>query len=410
MNLDYLIKNSLLLNTYDFGDNFLWGMSSSDYPITKKIDDSIFLNSKHQFSTNDVSFYKTELEKYKQDIDLIKHLGISNFKFSLSWSRLLPDGIGKINNEAINFYHDILDICKENEVEPFVTLYDSILPIALENKGGWSNREILDWFENYITICVNAFKGKINYWIVLSEPSVFTGAGHFLGIYSTGKRGSANFLSALHHALLCQAIGFKTIKKIAVDLQVGTFFSCHYIVSNTYSDKDLKAVERVDALLNRTFIEPSLGLGYPIKIVPFLKNISKYSVVGDDNLIKVDFDFIGLQNCTREIISHDAFIPYLNAKIIKYNKIRIKENHLSYTIYQELIYLIIKKYSKYEGVKKIFLVENMTFPFEEVDIHTTITTQKANNIKSFLDQMLNAKQTGCKVNGYFVSRLKEYQP
>ncbi|MFV8342153.1 glycoside hydrolase family 1 protein [Flavobacterium sp. XS2P39] len=409
MIVDNSNKSSLMFQAYDFGDNFLWGMSSGENPVVKKAEDTVFLNTKHQFSTIDVSFYKIELEKYKQDIDLIKQLGISNFKFSLSWSKILPDGVGRINKEAINFYNDVLDICKENGVESFVTLHDSCLPLALEKKGGWSNREILDWFENYVTICVTAFKNKVNYWIVLNEPSFFTGAGHFLGIDSSGKKGSNNFLPALHHTLLCQSVGFKTIKKITAETtQVGTFFSCHYIISNTYSDKNMKAVERIDALLNRIFIEPSLGLGYPIESLPFLKGIAKYKSIGDDDLIQVDFDFIGLQNCTREIVSHDSFVPYLNAKIIKDDKARVKKNYLSFQIYHELIYLIIKKYSKYEGVKKIFIVENVALPFEEVDLDPSIGVQKTNNMQSFLNQMLNAKLSGGKVNGYFVSRLKEF--
>jgi beta-glucosidase len=409
MIFDNLYTNSLLLKTDDFGENFFWGMSSNEYNIAKKELSPLFLNTKYQVPTIDESFYKAELEKYKQDIDLTKKLGISNYRFSLSWSRILPDGVGKINTRAIRFYHDILAICMENSIEPFVTLYDSCLPVALEKQGGWSNREVLHWFENYVAICVDTFKGNINYWIVLNEPSVFTGAGCFLGMNSSGKKSTKSFLSALHHALLCQSIGFKTIKKIAANAQVGSFFSCHYIISNTYNDKDIKAVERIDALLNRAFIEPSLGLGYPINELPFLKNLSKYILLGDDELIKVNFDFIGLQNCTRKIVSHNSFVPYLNAKIIQYDKIRVKKNHLNCHIYHELIYLIIKKYSKYEGVKKILIVENVSLPFDKVDCDDVIGIQKTNDIQSFLNQMLLAKRNGCKVNGYFLSILEEFK-
>jgi beta-glucosidase len=408
MIFDNLNKN-LLLKTNDFGDNFFWGMSSNENGTAKEEITPLFLNTKYQASPIEESFYITELEKYKLDIDLTKRLGIPNFRFSLSWSRILPDGNGKINTRAIGFYHDILNICIANRIEPFVTLHDSFLPVALEGRGGWSSREILDWFENYVAICVNAFRDKVNYWIVLNEPSVFTGAGYFLGMYSSGKKGSKSFLSALHHALLCQSIGSRVIRKMTDNAQVGSFFSCHYIVSNTYNDKDIKAVERIDALLNRTFIEPSLGMGYPINELPFLKNISKYILFGDDELIKVDFDFIGLQNCTRKIVTHDSFVPYLNARIIHYDKIRIKKTHLSFHIYHELIYLIIKKYSKYEGVKKIFIVENVTSVLNEVELNDTMNAQKADSISSFLPQMLHAKQNGCKVNGYFLSLLDAFK-
>ena len=401
MSLEDLKKNLLLLNTHDLGDDFFLGMSSSS--DNKNSDKTFFWNMNPHFSETDGSFYKEELVKYKQDIELIKQTGILNFRFSLSWVRILPDGIGKINNQAIKFYQEILDICLENGVEPFVTLYDSHLPTELKKNGGWSNREILAWFENYVAICVNAFKGKVTYWIVFNEPSVFTGASNFLAIYPSGKNNIDKFLSSLHHSLLCQSISFKKIKQIVEDAQVGTFFSCNYIIPMTFNDKDLQAVERIDALLNRIFIEPSLGLGYPTKTLPFLKSISKHIKRGDDDLIKVDFDFIGLQNCTREIVCYNSIIPYLNAKILQYDKIRVKKNHLSPEIYHELIYLIIKKYSEYEGVKKIFINEILTSLNEQNDLNSALAIKRTYNIQLFLQQVLIANQSGGKVNGYFVS-------
>ena len=403
---DNLNPFSLLLQQYDFVDNFLWGLSKNDEPLKKK-SDTFFLDKKQQFSNIDAFCYKTELDKYKQDIALIKQLGITNFKFSLSWSKILPDGIGEGNSQAIHYYHELLDFCTANGIDPFVTLYDFSLPAVLEEKGGWSNREIINWFEYYVSVCVNIFKDKVKYWIVFKEPSFFTGAGHFLGIHSTAKKGVVHFLPALHHVLLCQSVGFNTIKRITSNSQVGTFFSSHYIVSKSYNDKDIKAAERIDALLNRAYIEPLLGMGYPIKSLPFLKNISKYISAGDADLMKVDFDFIGLQNCTREIATHDPSMSYLNAKIINLDKIKSKKSHLNFHIYHELMYLLIKKYSKYEGVKKIFIVENLSLPFEAGNLDSAIGIQKTNHLQSFLSQMLNAKRSGGKVDGYFVSRLKE---
>ena len=406
MSLDNLKTNLLLLNTHDFGDDFFLGISSFNKNSIKNVkDQTILLESNHHSFKNDDSFYEIELKKYKQDIELIKQSGILNFRFSLSWTRIIPNGIGKINNKAITFYNDILDICIENEVEPFVTLYDSCLPTALKNSGGWSNRESLDWFENYVAFCANTFKEKIRYWTIFNEPSVFTGASNFFEIYPPGKNKINLFLAALHHTLLCQSIGSKKIKEIVTMAQVGTFFSCNYCIPATHSEKDLKATERIDAFLNRIFIEPSLGLGYPIRTLPFLKNISKYTIPGDDDLIQVDFDFIGLQNCTREIVSHNPFIPYLNAQIVDYDKLRVKKNYLEHGNYQELMYQIVKKYSRYTGVKKIFINENIDGIYDQNDLNVDLEIKKTYTIQLFLQQLLIDKQNGGKVNGYFISTV-----
>lgn len=408
MNLENLKNNLILLNRHNFGDNFFLGLSSSsENSINKKEEKTSFFKKNHRFSANEDPLYKSELTKYKHDIELIKQSGILNFRFSLSWSRIIPGGIGEINTEAIDFYNSILDICIENGVEPFVTLHDSFLPTALNKNGGWSNRESLIWFENYVDICVHAFKEKVTHWIVLNEPSVFTGASGLLDIYPSGKNKINIFLSVLHHTLLSQSIGFKKIKQIVNTAQVGTFFSCNYSIPMTYSEKDLIAAQRIDAFLNRIFIEPLLGLGYPIKTLPFLKSISKYSIVGDDDLIKVDFDFIGLQNCTREVVCHNPFIPYFNAKILDYDNLRVKKNHLSLENYHELMSHIIKKYSKYEGVKKIFINENIASLYHQNDTNTAIAIKSAYTIETFLQLILIANQSGGKVNGYFVSPSEE---
>lgn len=391
MVLDDLKKHLQGFNSNDF----CWGLSLKEKVCTKNLGSEINSN---------IENVETTLENYKKSILLIKELGITNFRFSLSWEAILPEGVGSVDQTKIDFYHEILDYCIANEIEPFVTLFDFNLPEALEKKGGWSNRDILIWFENYVFTCVNAFKTKVNYWIVLNQPSVFTGVNFFLDKKSLNEKSLNIFLPVLHHTLLCQAIGNKTIKKICPQTQVGTIFSCHYIIPKTASSKDFIATDRIDTILNRLFLEPSLGLGYPIDMVPYLKRISKHFSSGDSDLLKVDFDFIGLHNYKPLIVAHDLFVPFINAKIVELNRNDIKSIPLEFELNTDLIYQIIKKYSKYEGIKKIFIIENNISPLEEN--HLLSDDRQAIEMiqtKSFLQQILNAKNSGGKVDGYFIS-------
>ena len=400
----------------DFGADFIWGVSSSalqtegahehdgkgasiwDTFVAQK--DKI-LNNDHHFEAAD--FYNN----YQNDIALIKQMGIPNFRFSLSWARIIPDGTGLINQAGLDFYHKVIDCCLENEIQPFITLYHWDLPHALELKGGWTNRAILDWFQNYVEVCLNAFKNKVTHWMVLNEPMVFTGAGYFLGLHAPGKKGFNNFIPAMHHAVLCQAIGYKTIKTIAPLAMVGTTFSCSYITPITYSRKDEVAAERVDALLNRLFLEPSLGLGYPKDILPFLKKVEKYTLEGDDELMKVSFDFIGIQNYTREVVAHTIFTPHINAKIIPADRRKVFYTAMNWEVYPESIYQMIMKFQNYEGVKKILITENgASFPDEIVD-GEIYDDNRASFIKSYLEQVLRAKQNYSKLGGYFVWSLTD---
>jgi beta-glucosidase len=262
---------------------------------------------------------------------------------------------------------------------------------------------MLQWFENYVCTCVNSFANKVNHWVIFNDSAVFTNAAQFLKLNSVVKNNVSVFLSALHHTLLCQSLAFKKIKEIKKESQVGTFLTFNYAIPLTFSEKDLKAAERTDAILNRIFIEPSLGLGYPIKTLPFLKSISKYSLPGDDELIKVDFDFIGLQNCSREVVKHNLFIPYLNAQILQYDKLRVKKEHFSNSIYNELLYKIIRKYSYYNSIKKLYINQPLSFynvpNTKQIDIGIT----EDNIDYSFAQQIILANQSGGNVNGYFVT-------
>lgn len=400
----------------EFGTDFIWGISSSALqtegaPTADGKGISIwdeFVKRKRKILNNDTHFEAADFyNNYQTDIALIKQMGIPNYRFSLSWTRILPEGIGNVNQKGLDFYHKIIDCCLENGIEPFVTIYHWDLPQALEEKGGWTNRDILQWFEEYNRVCVTAFKDKVRYWMVLNEPMVFTGGGYFLGIHAPGKKGFKHFIPAMHHAVLCQAIGYTAIKAIDPMAQVGTTYSCSYITPYSSKEKDKKAAHRVDALLNRLFIEPSLGLGYPTEALSFLKRVKAYQLPQDEELMKVNFDFIGIQNYTREVVSHSLFTPYIKAKIIPADKRKVFYTAMDWEVYPEAIAQMIYKFDSYEGVKKIMITENgASFP-DEV-LHGIIDDHhRSHYIKSHLEQVLKAKKSSSKLAGYFVWSLTD---
>ncbi|MDN3676300.1 GH1 family beta-glucosidase [Flavobacterium paronense] len=404
------------LSKKDFGADFLWGVSSSALQTEGAHDADgkglsiwdVFVTKPKKILNHDTHFVAADFyHNYKTDIALLKQMGIPNYRFSLSWPRIIPNGTGTVNQAGLDFYHNIIDCCIENGIEPFVTLYHWDLPQELEYKGGWTNREIVQWFEEYVKVCANAFKDKVRYWMVLNEPMVFTGGGYFLGIHAPGKKGFDNFIPAMHHAVLCQAVGFNTIKAILPEAQVGTTFSCSYITPYSASEKDKKAAIRVDALLNRLFIEPSLGLGYPIASLPFLKKVKKYQLPEDEALMKVTFDFIGIQNYTREVVAYSIFTPYINARIIPADKRKVFYTAMDWEVYPEAIYEMIRLFDNYEGVKKILITENgASFPDELID-GIIDDHHRRHFLKSYLEQVLRAKKISAKLAGYFVWSLTD---
>lgn len=407
--MDYLNKSL-------FGEDFKWGVSTAAFQIEGACDvdgkgESIwdaFTAKKGKIlkgHTADIAcdFYNN----YKADIDLIKQLNIPNFRFSISWTRILPNGTGNINQAGIDYYNRIIDYCIEQGIEPWVTIYHWDLPQVLELKGGWTNREIIEWFTNYTAVCAEYFGDRVKYWMIMNEPSVFSGAGYFFGIHAPGRTGLKNFLPAIHHIILSMVAGAKELRQILPDAQIGTTFSCSHIEPRSDSKRDVRAAHVADALVNRLFVEPILGLGYPVKDIPVLKGIEKYYQPGDEQNMQFDFDFIGLQNYTREIVKYSFFTPYINASLVKAKDRNVDTTMMGWEVYPPAIYHILKKFNAYPQIREILITENgAAFPDELVEGKVN-DLKRTEYLQTHLAQILKAKQEGCKVSGYFVWTLTD---
>ena len=400
----------------DFGPHFKWGVSVAAYQIEGAHDLDgkglsiwdVFTNAKGKIKDNQhgniaCDFYN----KYHDDIALIKKLNIPNFRFSISWSRILPHGTGKINQAGINYYNSVINHCLELGIEPWLTLYHWDLPSELEKQGGWTNRKVIQWFEEFVNICAKNFGDRVKNWMVMNEPVVFTGAGYFLGIHAPGRRGMKNFLPAIHHTTLAIAAGARVLRSICPDANIGTTFSCSHIQPYRNLERDRKAAARVDALLNRLYIEPLLGLGYPEKELPVLKGIKKIMLPQDEKNMQFDFDFIGIQNYTREIIKNSWLMPYLKASLIKAENRKVPITAMKWEVYPEAIYQMIKKFNQYPQIKNLMITENgAAFPDELINNEVKDTKRKQYIIDN-LAQILKAKNEGYNVEGYFIWTLTD---
>lgn len=404
------------MNREDFGSDFKWGVSTAAYQIEgahnidgkgKSIWD-VFANTRGKILNNHnanttCNFYN----QYARDITLMYELNIPNFRFSLSWSRIIPNGTGAINKQGIDFYNRVIDLCLELGIEPWITLYHWDLPFNLEKKGGWINREIIHWFSAYVEVCIKAFGDRVKHWMVLNEPMVFTGAGYFLGIHAPGKKGLTNFLSAAHHAALCQAEGGRIIRSLSKDCKIGTTFSCSHVEPLYNTANDAAAVIKVDALLNRMFIEPLLGLGYPAKDLKLLERIELYIKQGDEKKLAFDMDFIGIQNYTREIVTYAYFMPLINAKIIKADKRNVERTLMNWEVYPESLYHVLKKFNNYKNIKEIIVTENGAAFNDQVFNENVHDEKRVMYLQDHIAQLLRAKKEGVNVTGYFIWTLMD---
>lgn len=403
------------LRKSDFGSDFLWGVATAAYQIEGAWNEDgkgpsiwdTYTHKKGKIKTGEngdvaCDFY----HRYAEDIANIRTMNFDVNRFSIAWSRILPEGKGKINQKGIDFYHKVIDECLNQGVQPWITLYHWDLPQALQDKGGWANRDILGWFEAYADICTRAYGDKVKNWMVLNEPLAYTALGYFLGMHAPGLRSLGDFMASVHHTSMCQANGGRIIRANVANANVGTTFSCSDVNPWNDSPKHVKAATRWDAFINRLYIEPAMGLGYPVDRLPFLSRLEKHIKGDDEAKLAFDFDFIGVQNYTRAVVKK-SLVPFIWAQDVTAPKRNVPMTEMDWEVYPEGIHNVLKLFASYKGVKKIYVTENgAAFP-DEVQNGSVHDAKRVQFFKDYLAQVLKAQKEGVPVKGYFVWTLMD---
>ncbi|MFZ0471210.1 MAG: GH1 family beta-glucosidase [Bacteroidales bacterium] len=393
----------------DFGPDFKWGVAAaayqsegawnldgkgeSNWDYFSRIPGKIANGENADVSAD---FY----HRYSEDIDLIKSMNFKVFRFSVSWPRILPAGTGAVNAKGIDFYHRVIDKCLSVGVEPWITVYHWDMPQVLEAQGGWTNRKIIDWFSEYVNVLTKEYGGKVKNWMVMNEQLAFTGNGYMNGVFAPGKKSIGAFMKAVHHATLANAEGGRIIRKNVPDANIGTTLANTWVEPVDQDEKNIEAAARMDAIMNRLFIEPALGLGYPVDTIPMLKKLKSYYEEGDEQMMIFDFDFIGIQYYYRTI-AKKSIIPGMRAKEIPASERNVPYNEMGGEVYPEGLYNILKKFSQYKGIRNLIVTENGTCVPDRLENGRVHDKERTGYYKNHLAAVLKAKKEGVNVNGYF---------
>ncbi|WP_461788295.1 GH1 family beta-glucosidase [Pedobacter sp.] len=405
------------MHSSDFGSDFLWGVATAaaqiegaanDYGKGPSIWDTFSkrtgkIKKGHQ-PTLACDFY----HRYLEDIALVKTLGFTVFRFSIAWARIFPLGYGAVNPEGVAFYHRVIDECLKQNLVPMITLYHWDLPEALSKEGGWTAFGINSWFNEYVAFCAKEYGDKVKQWIVINEPFGFTSLGYMLGVHAPGQTGVHNFFDAALHTAIAQADGAKILRAEVSSAVIGTAFSCSEVVPYTQSAQDILAAKRTDALMNRFFFEPVLGLGFPTADWEVLEKFAiSHSTWRHQERMKFDFDFIGIQNYFPLVIRYNAFIPILQAWEVKAKNRKVPHTAVGWEINADSFYRIIKQFAAYPQVKDIMVTENGAAFHDKVTGGKIDDQQRIAYFEAYLAAVLKAKNEGVNVTGYLAWTLMD---
>jgi beta-glucosidase len=294
-----------------FPKNFFWGAATASYQIEGAWNEdgkgeSIWDRFSHtpgKIKNGDTGNIACDsYHRWREDISLMRAMNLNSYRFSISWPRIQPNGSGLANPKGIDYYSRVVDALLEARIRPLVTLYHWDLPQALEDAGGWPNRDTGAKFAGYVELVARALGDRVSDWILFNEPLGFTYNGYLDGTHAPGRSSILDFLRASHTVNLAQAAGFHAVKAVRPSARVGSAFSMSACEPASDSEQDRKAAERCHALTNTWFLEPALKGRYP-EAMAFLPESAMRIKPGDLEKMRAPLDFIGINLYYRTIAS-----------------------------------------------------------------------------------------------------------
>ena len=293
-----------------FKKDFLWGAATASYQIegawnedgkgSNIWDDFSHIPGKVDFgATGDTAC--DHYHRYKEDVQLMKKCGLKAYRFSISWSRILPEGTGTVNEKGIEFYNNLINELIANNITPFITLYHWDLPSALYVKGGWLNPESVLWFEEYATLIGKTFGDRVKNFITFNEPSVFLGCGYSIGVHAPGySLGKRDLLRIGQNILLSHGKAVKALRATVKDANIGITLATQPKIPVTKADE--KTLEQtyfscgVDNFIWTTsyWLDPIVKGQYPQELLTQAGDLMPSYSKNDLELINQKIDFIGL--------------------------------------------------------------------------------------------------------------------
>ena len=305
----------LITKNKSLPDNFLWGASTSAYQVeganlTHGKGPSVQDIKKVPEGTSELDVCADFYHHYKEDIALMAEMGFKTFRFSIAWSRILPEGTGSVNQEGIDFYNDVINECLKHNIEPLVTMFHFDLPAALEKKGGWSRRESVDEFVNFAKILYENYGDRVKYWLTINEQNMLTLVGDVIG--TCNMEGVTNKYKKLyqenHHMLLAQAKAMKLCHDMVPGGKIGPAPNISLIYPASCKPKDILAAQNFNAIRNWLYLDMAVYGRYNNLVWKFLEEHDAIPEMeeGDMDIMKEGHpDFIGFNYYSTATVEWD---------------------------------------------------------------------------------------------------------
>lgn len=300
-----------------FPPGFLWGAATAAHqiegsPLADGAGPSIWTRFAHtpgmilNGDTGDVAC--DHYRRWKDDVKLMRELGLQAYRFSVSWSRILPEGTGRVNQQGLDFYSRLVDELLANDIEPLLTLFHWDLPAALDDRGGWLNRDSADWFAEYGRVMYRALDGRVKKWVTHNEPWVVTDGGYLHGALAPGHRSRFEAPIAAHNLMRAHGAAVQAYRAEGAH-EIGLVVNIEPKYPAGDTPADAAAVRRAHAYMNEQFLHPALLGHYPPELKDIFDEAWPDFPAEDFALIRQPLDFVGINYYTRSVTGDGDSYP-----------------------------------------------------------------------------------------------------
>ena len=396
-----------------FPAGFVWGAATSAYqiegaPLADGAGPSIWQRFSHtpgkmaNGDTGDVAC--DHYHRYREDVALMRDIGLEAYRFSVSWSRVLPAGTGRVNEKGLDFYRRLVDALREAGIRPMATLYHWDLPAALDDRGGWLNRDCADWFAEYADVLYRALDDRVEWWATINEPWVVMDGGYLHGQLAPGHSNLFEAPLVTHNLLRAHGRAVQAYRATGRHA-IGLVVNLEPKYSASGSEEDLAATRRADAYMNRHYLDPVFRGSYPPEFPDMWGEAWPQFPAADFEEITAPMDFVGINYYLRGVMKNDP------ATIVE-RAARVRQPGAIYTatdweVYPDALTKVLLWFRERYGDTPVYITENgSAFYDAPVPVSDPVEDPlRVHYLREHLRALGRALDGGANVKGYFAWSL-----
>jgi beta-glucosidase len=398
-----------------FPENMKWGTATASYQIEGAIHEDgrgpsiwdTFCATPGKVKNGDSGEIACDsYHRIEEDVAIMKDLGINFYRFSVAWPRIFPTGTGEVNQKGLEYYHKLVDELLKNEIEPMVTLYHWDLPQALQDKGGWNNRETIDAFVQYAEVMFKELSGKVNKWITFNEPWCVSFLSNFIGAHAPGFRDLQLAVNVAHHLHVAHGRTVQKFRELGLGGEIGLAPNTTWLEPFSNKEEDIEACRRGVGEFVEWFFDPVFKGTYPQFMVDWFsqKGVHVPILEGDMEDIHQPIDFVGINFYTGSVARYKENYGLLDVEQVDMG---YQKTDIGWNIYPEGFYKLLTYVTEQYGQIPIYITENGSCYNDEPIDGRVKDEGRISYLKQHLTSLKRSMDSGVNIKGYITWSLMD---